>query len=76
MSARFSHVDSIVKGEKERVWVSPKTLEQLSADLKKLKGRKDKVKLVVDNTSSGLYMQLATVDVFVDLSQVVLEKPN
>ena len=62
--------------ENERVWVSPKTLEHLSADLKELKGRTDKVKLVVGNTSSGLYKELATVDVFVDISQVVLEKPN
>ena len=53
LNARFSHVDSTVEGEKERVWVSPKTLEELSA-VKMLKGRKDKAKLVVGNTSSGL----------------------
>jgi hypothetical protein len=40
LNARFTHVDSSVDGEKVRAWVSPKTLQELSAALKELKGRK------------------------------------
>jgi hypothetical protein len=37
------------------------------------KGKEDRLKLVVGNTSSGLYKEIATLDVFVDISQVRLE---
>ncbi|KAG0560330.1 hypothetical protein KC19_10G172500 [Ceratodon purpureus] len=70
LKARFTHVDSNMEGEKMRAWVSPKSLDELSAALKQLKGRKDRVKLVVGNTSSGLYKEIATIDVFVDISQI------
>jgi len=71
LDARFTCVDrSKAGGELERSWVSVASYEELSAALKFLNLKRDRVKLVVGNTSSGLYKEIANIDVFVDISQI------
>lgn len=52
----------------ERSWVSVTSFQELSNALKHLHGKKRK--LVVGNTSSGLYKEIDSIDVFVDISQI------
>lgn len=69
LDARFTHVERSKEGEKERVWMGARNFTDLSAALKALNGRREEVKLVVGNTSSGFYKDQRP-QVFVDISQV------
>ncbi|KAG0608809.1 hypothetical protein M758_8G134400 [Ceratodon purpureus] len=69
LDARFKHVESSREGDEERAWVSATNFAELSAAMKVLKGKRDQVKLVVGNTSSGYYKDIKP-QVFVDISQI------
>lgn len=69
LDARFKHVEGSKEEKVECSWVSTGSLAQLSVAMKALKGRREQLKLVVGNTSSGYYKDHRP-EVFVDVSQI------
>ncbi|XP_024376895.1 probable aldehyde oxidase 3 [Physcomitrium patens] len=66
---RFRHVESSNEGKRERLWVTASTLNELRERLHVLNQTNQQLKLVVGNTSAGIYKDLRP-DVFLDISQI------
>lgn len=57
-------------GEQERSWVNVASLQELGSVFKSLQGKRDRVKVLVGNTSSGYFKEIPNIDMFVDISQI------